>query len=86
MKRLTDEEIHELAREMAIHLVGGVVNLNLFAAEAICSDDTGDAETWGLWESQARAEPHAAALSEFNPYLAHLCGATGAYGYEEAPQ
>ena len=77
----TQEQIHELARDMAIQLVQAVVDLNHFAIDAIYTDAR-DGEIWGLWEAKAMAEPHAAALSEFNPYLLHLCSSECAYGWE----
>ena len=35
MRRLSDEQIHEMAREMAIHFVEPVVNMNWFAMVAL---------------------------------------------------
>ena len=81
MRRLTDEQIHELARDMAIHLVQAVVDLNRFAIDAIYTD-AGDDESWDLREARSVAKPYAAALSEFSPFLSHLCSAACAYGYE----
>ena len=79
--KLTDEQIHELARDMAIDLMRGVVDLNAAAIEAIYSDD-GDALDWSPYQQRLTAKPHVAAVAKFSPFLLHLCSPACAYGWE----
>ena len=85
MRILTEEQIHEFARDRAIDLARMVLELEEAALNGIYPWDSpfDDDPAFELssFEAGLLAKPHAEALKRFRPVMNWLCSPEAAYGF-----